>query len=97
MFLSGAPSRIHVLNFLAFRIALSNHLWEASADVPDDGAADLVDVDRGDGDLEAGPEAQQEAASVQLPHLNHSRLRSEALYYSHTRCLSARGSCMSLE
>ena len=44
--------------------AFSNNLWEASADVPDDGAADLVDVDRGDGDLEAGPKAQKEAASV---------------------------------
>ena len=64
MFLAGAPKsrRIHVL--MAFRISLSNNLWEASADVPDDGAADLVDVDRGDGDLEAGPKAQKEAASV---------------------------------
>ena len=47
------------------------HLWEASADVPDDGTADFVDVDWGDGDLEAGPEAEQKAAGVQLPHLHH--------------------------
>ena len=38
-----------------------------------------MDVDRRDGDLEAGAEAEQEPASVELPHLNHSRVATARL------------------
>ena len=46
-----------------------HHLGEGAADVPHVGAARLVDVDRGDGDLQPRPQAQQEPAHIELPGL----------------------------
>lgn len=37
-----------------------------------------MDVDWGDGDLEAGTEAEQKAAGVQLPHLKQIVITSSA-------------------
>ena len=46
-----------------------HHLGEGAADVPHVGAARLVDVDRGDGDLQPGAQTQQEPAHIELPGL----------------------------
>ena len=46
-----------------------HHLREGTADVPQLRLGGLVDVDGGDGDLEAGTQPEQEPAHVELPGL----------------------------
>ena len=60
-----------------------HHLGEGAADVPHVGPTRLVDVDRGDGDLQPRPQAQQEPAHIELPGLGGRHQQGPAYEQRH--------------
>ena len=58
-------------------------LREGATDVPHVGPGGLVDVDWGDGDLQAGPQPQEEPAHVQLPGLTGRHQESPTYEETH--------------